>query len=215
MRKLHLVAAAAILAATVPAAAQDQTRYYGVSNIDTRLQRLEERVDRQVQNGRIGRSEAALIDRDIRGVRDLQRRYSRNGLTQWELADLQRRIDTIQARFRDARGDYRDRRYDGDDYYGDRGEQWDDRYDRRDNRYDRYDRWEDRDDRWEERDDRWQDRDDRYRHDAPGGYYAVPERYRYQYRDTDRHYFRYRDGYIYQFDRQTGRTVNSFWIGRQ
>lgn len=205
MRKLGILAGALMLGAAVPAAAQYQTRYY-YGDVDTRIDQVEGRLQRGIENGTIRGSDAAAIRSDIRSLRYLYSQYNRNGLTQWERTELDRRLQTIRSRLQYAMRDNRGRY--GDDYYG--GQYSDDG------------RWDDRDDRWNDRDDRYEDRDrwndqDRWndRGYGQGGYYAVPDRYSYQYRDTDRYYFRYRDGYVYQFDRNSGRVVNTIWVGRQ
>ncbi len=242
MRNLKILAGALILAASAPAAAQYQTRYYGTGDIGARIEQVDTRFQRSIQSGRISDVEAGEIRRNLYNLRVLQRQYARNGYSQWEQTELQRRLEVIREQIRRAAqtGDYRDR-YPYDNYgYDPDGDRWDDRNDRWDDRNDRWDdrrdRWDDRRDRWDDRADRWDDRwrgrdcppglewrnngcvppgqDWRYR-DNNSGWYAVPERYRYQYRDTDRHYYRYRDGYIYQLDRRTGRQLNSWWVGRQ
>jgi hypothetical protein len=198
--KLRVLVGSLILAAAFPAAAQyqPQTRYYG-SDFPTRIDRLADRIQRAIQSDRISGSESVALRRDLRALRELYRRFSRDGLTQPERNELQRRLDAAQDRLRYAfrNGDYRGRY--GDDYYGADG--WED-----EDRWDDRDRWRDRDDRWDERPDRrrdrWEDRDD------------LPERWRDRYRDDDRYRYRYSDGFVLQTDRATGRVVNRVPVGR-
>jgi hypothetical protein len=206
MPKLPFLAAL-MLAASGAAVAQYDTRFYGVSNIDTRIERLEERIDRQVERGRIGREDAALLDRELRGIRTVQRQYGRNGLSQWESTDLHGRIDAIEADLRETdthgRGDpsYPDVYY-PDPSYEEEG--------RGSPEYGQDDR------RWRDRGD-WRNEDragpDRYEADDGLGLQPVPNRFRGRYRDTERSYFRYRGGYVHEFDRRSGAILNSIWVG--
>ena len=71
----------------------------------------------------------------------------------------------------------------------------------------------------------YRDRDDAYDRDddsyalrvgerASGGLYAVPEAYRYRFRDSGSVYYRYGNGSIYQIDARTGVVLRIYPIGR-
>jgi len=185
-------------------------------------------LERQYRSSGFSGYERAELDRRIASIRERVR------------IDL-RDTDYRDQRYDDWVGDYdsddRDREdfdrgeYERDDYDRDDGDRDDyepDDYDndpRDDRGYDRRGDW-DAPDRWEEdcppglerrnnaclppgQERRWSDDDQ-----TASGYYAVPDRYRYQYRDTDRHYYRYRDGYIFQIDRRTHRALNTIHVGR-
>jgi hypothetical protein len=142
------------------------------------------------------------LDAPPSGAPALPIRYNRNGLTQWEQTDLQRRLQAVRSQIRYALGGGEAHGGYGYDYYG--------------AGYGDDDRWNGRDDDWNDREDGDGDRD---RWDdqgyGQGGFHAVPDRYLYRYRGTDSSHFRYRDGYIYEFDRYSGRVINRIWVGRQ
>lgn len=142
--KTLLMSAALIglVAAAAPASAQYQNDRYGQGygqqgynngDVRARIQRIDERVDRLAQNGRISRREAVRLGQEVDRLRYLEQRYSRNGLTRWENEDLQRRVYALQQQVREDRQD-------GRGYANDRNDRYDDRDDNR--RYDRddYDR---------------------------------------------------------------------------
>ena len=191
-------------------------------------------MDRRFSQGGYSRFERQEMNRRLLGLEDRVRRAAGTGYTD----DNDRRFgnrydrdgngwDDRYDRDGDGVNDSYDRdrngwddRYDRDgdginDSYDRDGNGWDDRYDRDgdglDDRYDQDgDPWDDRGD-WNEREEPFGDRSDvRY----PQGFDPVPDRFRTQYRDTDRYYYRYRDGYVYQIDRTSGRTLNTYWAGR-
>jgi hypothetical protein len=122
---LSIAAVSAVAAATVPAVASAQSygydrgyeRGYGQGD---RVARLDQRIDMGIRNGGLTRNEAWRLKGDLRETARLQARYSRNGLSNWERADLDRRFDRISAQIRYERHD-RDRGY-GD--YGDYGRRY-------------------------------------------------------------------------------------------
>lgn len=195
-------------------------------------------LDRRFSQGGYSRYEREEMNRRLVSLEERVRRASVTGTVRpgydddyaYDREYDDRRTDGLDDRYdRDRNGwdDRYDRNGDGvnDTYDRDRNG-WDDRYDRNgDGVNDTYDRdrngWDDRYDRdgdgwqdrgtWDEREEPWSDRSDsRY----PQGFDPVPSRYRTQYRDTDRYYYRYREGYVYQIDRATGRTLNTYWAGR-
>ena len=133
MKKVLLsLAAVAAVAAAVPAAAQPYGNAYGHRGYDqrawtpveVRLERLQERIQRGVQTGRLTRREAQSLRFEFRDLVQRERVYGRDGLSWQERADLEARLDRLAARVRWERRDD-DRRYDRDDRYDDR------RYERR------------------------------------------------------------------------------------
>lgn len=117
---LSIAAVSAIAAATVPAMASAQA--YGPDRHDRgynhgpgrgysegdRVARLDQRIDFGIRNGSLTRNEAWRLKGDLRETARLQARYSRNGLSGWERADLDRRFDRISSQIRYERrdGDY-------------------------------------------------------------------------------------------------------------
>ena len=118
---LSIAAVSAIAAATVPAMAsaqaygpgpgRDYDRGYGYGQGD-RVARLDQRIDMGIRNGSLTRNEAWRLKGDLREAARLQARYSRNGLSGWERADLDRRFDRISAQIRYERRDGDHRGYD-------------------------------------------------------------------------------------------------------
>lgn len=124
---LSMLAASAVVMAT-PALAQNSgfsisfgssgygqgygQRYgYGEDRgLDRRADRLAERIDRAAYNGRISRREAQTLQWQLDQYQQLEWSYNRNGLSRWERADLDQRLQRIQYSLREDRRD--DRRYD-------------------------------------------------------------------------------------------------------
>ena len=197
---------------------------YERDEMNRRLVRLEERVRRATGTGIVtpgydndyayDRDYDDRLDRDGNGWDD---RYDRDGDGVNDTYDRDRNgWDDRYDRDGDGVNDTYDRDRNGwDDRYDRDGDGVNDTYDRDRNGWDdRYDQdgdgWNDRND-WDESQEPWGTRtDDRY----PQGFDPVPDRYRTQYRDTDRHYYRYRQGYVYQIDRTSGRTLNTYWVGQ-
>lgn len=128
MKRVMLAAlTAASLATAAGATAQAQERYgYGYGQgqgrgqpIEARLDRIDQRIDRGLYRGDLTRREAVLLRRDLNVVANLHQRYAYNGLTRWEVQDLNRRVDGLQQRVRFERRDP-DQRWDDDrdDDYG-------------------------------------------------------------------------------------------------
>ncbi|CAN5510665.1 hypothetical protein BH10PSE3_BH10PSE3_29180 [soil metagenome] len=118
---LSIAAVSAIAAATVPAMASAQAygpdRGYshgdrGYGGQGDRVARLDQRIDMGIRNGGLTRNEARRLKGDLRETARLQVRYSRNGLSGWERADLDRRFDRISAQIRYERHDRDERGYD-------------------------------------------------------------------------------------------------------
>lgn len=222
MRKLTILTGAALLAVGVPAAAQ-----WGYSFYQDRIERLSDRLETSVRDGRISQREAYRLRYELRNLRLVERGHSRGGFSQPERQELQQRIDSLDRRIRDAIGDrdWRDRRdgrgYDRDD------DSYDDRYDRDGDGYsDTYDRDRDGyDDRYDRNRDGYGDRydqdrdgyDDRYERDrgmdpndavsnrryGPGD--QLPSSYN-NYNVPVEYQSRYRDNARYQY-RYDGRAI--------
>ncbi|KQW65995.1 hypothetical protein ASE17_14390 [Phenylobacterium sp. Root77] len=113
---LALTAASALAAAAVPAAAQpygggyDRHERYD----NNRSERLMWRIERAERSGSINSGAASWLRREVSATERLAWRYSRNGFTQWERQDIDRRYDQLARRV-----DRDDRRYGygyGNDY---------------------------------------------------------------------------------------------------
>lgn len=99
MKKILIsIAAVSAIAAAVPAVASAQP-------INQRQDQLERRIDIGLRNGSLTRSEAYRLRAELRETERLEHRYRRNGLSNWERADLDRRFDRISAQVRYERHD--------------------------------------------------------------------------------------------------------------
>jgi hypothetical protein len=111
MKKVLIAAGAfSALAMALPAAAQP----YGGDGIHQQFQRLEMRIERGVERGVLTRQEARGLRHEFRQLVHLDAQYRRDGLSRWEYADLDRRVQGLQARIRWERrdGEQRYGRYD-------------------------------------------------------------------------------------------------------
>jgi hypothetical protein len=121
--RLLLLGAVSALAAAAPAAAQYPSRdvrpgLYGVdASFEARIRTLQGRLDAGISAGTIDRREAWTLRREIDDLSRLERRYSFNGFSAYERADLQRRLAVARRDLRVAdNGGYdRDERYGYDD----------------------------------------------------------------------------------------------------
>ena len=123
---LPLVAAAALTAggAIAQPYGYDRGGSYGYDRgydrgawmpIERRLQRLDHRIDQGLRSGQLTRREADRLRDEFHDVVRLEARYSRNGLSMRERADLDRRFDLLSRQIRWERRDD-DRRYGWNDY---------------------------------------------------------------------------------------------------
>ncbi len=113
MRKFMISAALlSIAVAAAPASAQRYGDYGHRSDdrIDHQINQIEERIERAADNGRISRGEARRLLRQAEQIDRLEDRYSRNGLTRWEVQDLRQRVQHLRQQLRFERQD--GRRYD-------------------------------------------------------------------------------------------------------
>lgn len=135
MKKLSIaVAALGFAAAALPSAAsaqawQGHNNAPGWQNINDRQSNLYDRIDRGVRSGQLNRREADRLRAEYRGLVNLEARYRRGGLSQWERNDLGRRYDQLSMRVRFDRNDRDDR-----DHGPDRGDHGPDRGPGRDGR---------------------------------------------------------------------------------
>lgn len=80
--------------------------------IDERQEQLAFRIDQGVRNGELTRREAYELRMQFNDIARLEARYRWNGLSGWERADLDRRLDALTLDVRMASRDS-DRRYYG------------------------------------------------------------------------------------------------------
>lgn len=96
---LALTAASALAAAAVPAAAQPYGGYERQQRYDNdRADRLMWRIDRAERTGSLNSGAADWLRREVKTTERLAWRYSRNGLSQWERQDIDRRYDQLARR---------------------------------------------------------------------------------------------------------------------
>lgn len=74
-------------------------------NINQRQANLDARIDAGVRSGQITRAEAFRLRAEFQQIARLETRYRAGGLSQWEMADLDRRFDALSARIRYERTD--------------------------------------------------------------------------------------------------------------
>ncbi len=125
MFKKALIPALALAVASVtvaaPAAAQSyrgpdrhdryEQDYHGWQSINQRQANLDRRIDVGVRNGQLSRREAVRLRSEFNQIVRLEASYRRNGLSQWERNDLDRRFDRLAAQIRMERRDRDNRRY--------------------------------------------------------------------------------------------------------
>jgi hypothetical protein len=114
---LTLAAATALTAG----AATAQPYAYGREDsrwvpIDQRQERLAFRIDQGVRSGQLTSREAYRLRMEFNRIARLEARYRINGLSSWERADLDRRMDLLTSEVRIARRDD-DRRYGFNELY--------------------------------------------------------------------------------------------------
>jgi len=121
MMKTMILTLAAATALTAGAAAAQPYGYgYGRQGNDwmapeQREQMLDRRIDQGARSGQLTRNEVFRLRTELQRITYLEDRYSRNGLSGWERADLDRRFDALQAQLRLERRDG-DRRYGYNEY---------------------------------------------------------------------------------------------------
>ena len=111
-------------AAAAPAAAQyggggydrgydrDNSRgYRDDARIDQQIRQIEHRIRRAAENRTISGREANRLLRQADQIDRLEDRYSRNGLTRWEVQDLRQRVQNLRQQLRWERNDGDNRRW--------------------------------------------------------------------------------------------------------
>lgn len=104
MKKLTvLLAGLGMAAATIPAVASAAP--FGPAY--QRSAQIDQRIDQGIRSGALNRNEAYRLKADLRQIVGLQYRYQRSGggLDRRELADLDRRYDSLSARVRVQKND--------------------------------------------------------------------------------------------------------------
>lgn len=79
-------------------------------HIERRKMQLDRRIDQGLRSGQITNREARRLHDQFNDIARVEYRYSRNGLSRSEMADLDRRFDRLAAQIRWERRDD-DRRY--------------------------------------------------------------------------------------------------------
>lgn len=211
MNKILLsMAAVGAIAVAAPAASQTwsdnnwNANAGGGMGISNQIARLDARISAGISTGEIDRMEARNLRMELRQLRQLERQYSYNGLTQSEREDLRTRLRELREDVRIADNG----RYDRDSRYS-----WDDRYDNNDV-------YSGRGGPYEQPYDTYCDtnrggigglingvlgRNDnncslRVGSRASGNLYSVPSQYRYRFRDGNGVYYRSDGRNIYQID---------------
>jgi Skp family chaperone for outer membrane proteins len=256
MKKLLILSiAGSALAMAAPAAAQYQNQGYanqgyanqgyanagGTVAIGNRIAQLDARLQAGIQSGAISRQEAQDLRLQLRQLRQLERQYSRNGLTQQERQDLQQRLRSVRQQLRTADSG----RYDQDTRYG----SWDDgSYNQggyaqggynngyngqggynsqggyNNGAYGQGGPYQEADEVCQSRGglggviDSVIGRDNcggfQVGQRVSGGLYSVPNEYRYQYRDGNGVYYRSDGRQIYQIDARTNTVVRVYNMNR-
>lgn len=114
------LAAATALTVSVGAGAAAAQGWYGGNgwnddrgewvHIERRKMQLDRRIDQGLRSGQITNREARRLHDQFNDIARVEYRYSRNGLSRSEMADLDRRFDRLAAQIRWERRDD-DRRY--------------------------------------------------------------------------------------------------------
>lgn len=116
---LALAAATVVTGAAAAGAASAQGWYGGRGwhddrgewvHIERRKIQLDRRIENGLRSGQLTPREARRLQREFDDIARLEYRYSRNGLSPWEMAQLDRRFDRLAAQIRWERRDD-DRRY--------------------------------------------------------------------------------------------------------
>lgn len=133
-------ALAAVALSAAPASAQyrDYNRQQGYGynqaggNLDQRIDRIGERIERARQNRAITQNEYRRLSYDLGRINGLHDSYLRNGLSQREADDIRGRLQNLQQQIREERQDGRNGRFARDDRFQDREYRDNRRYDRDD-----------------------------------------------------------------------------------
>ena len=99
---LSIAALAALSAGAAPAMAQTRG-----SNLDDRIETLQQQLQRGVQRGAISRNEAQPLRERLRTLTRLERHYARGGFTGAEQRILQLRIQKLRQQIQFAQSSRR------------------------------------------------------------------------------------------------------------
>jgi hypothetical protein len=100
-----MTAGAAVAQPFGPAYGYGHTYGDPIRAIDARQQMLLDRIERGVETGQLTRREAWMLRTQYNDISRLEARYRWNGLSGWEVADLNRRLDALSQNVRMARRD--------------------------------------------------------------------------------------------------------------
>ena len=90
---IALVAGGALAAAAMPALAQS----YDV-NTAQREDNIRSRIDRNADAGRLNGIQATRLRRELSQIVDLDQRYQSDGMTDWQVRDLNSRLSLLSSR---------------------------------------------------------------------------------------------------------------------
>jgi hypothetical protein len=225
MNKILLsMAALGAIAVAAPAAAQSNwnngnnwnANAGGGMGIENRIAQLEARIQAGISSGEINRTEARSLRMQLRELRQLERQYSYNGLTQSEREDLRSRLRELREDVRIADNG----RYDRDNRYG----SWNDPYYNNDVYSGRGGPYEQPYDTYCDTSNRGglggmingvlgRNNDNcslRVGSRVSGNLYSVPSQYRYRFRDGNGVYYRSDGRNIYQIDARTQTVIRVY-----
>ena len=89
----------------------DRRGYRNDDRIDHQIRQIEDRIRRAAANRQISGREANRLLRQADQIDRLEDRYSRNGLTRWEVQDLRQRVQNLRQQLRFERHDGDNRRW--------------------------------------------------------------------------------------------------------
>ena len=90
---IALVAGGALAAAAMPALAQS----YDV-NTAQREDNIRSRIDRHADDGDLSYGQATRLRRELSQIVDLDQRYQSEGMTDWQVRDLNSRLSLLSSR---------------------------------------------------------------------------------------------------------------------
>lgn len=90
---IALVAGGALAAAAVPALAQS----YDPAAAQ-REDNIRSRIDRHVDVGDLGHGQASRLRRELSQIVDLDQRYQSDGMSNWQMRDLNSRLSLLSSR---------------------------------------------------------------------------------------------------------------------
>lgn len=214
MKKILVVATAVSALGAAPAFAQfgyqNNANAGGTMGMSNRVAQLDARFQAGIQSGTITRQEAQSLRPQLRQLRQLERQYSVNGLSQQERADLQQRIRSVRQQLRLADNNsgnhytgWDEDNYPGQVYTGQGGPLEEVECESRGGIGGIFDSVLGRNNNCISVGSR-----------APSNLYAVPYEYRSQYRDGNGIYYRSDGRQIYQIDSRTNTVLRAYSMYR-